>query len=282
MVVIIDETWLELQCHDHDVVKKISMHTNKKMSVVVYSRVLNPNEIVGVQTADGKRMVVQAGESLPLGTQSATIDLLIRGHRGVPPQVVKLATVANGRVSPLLGAPASVSTIQLGKMTLVLVEGSRGHHGTLHRHSPCHLVGCPPRRHGERVTPARSGPGGHCYCHGVQIDPLGWTALYGAEAPSSLGLPSVIIKPGGGGQQYRPYVPNAQTIAYTQNVQPCHLVQDEAMLNGPVETLAQCLALNRGPGSLQPEPAFSPYATAAASGAMSGNVINPFALDALY
>jgi len=270
----------------HGVVKKFSMHTNKKMSVVVYSRVFNPNEIVGVQFADGKRRVVQSGESLRLGTQSATIDLLIRGHRGA----IKLATVANGRVFPLLGVPASVSTIQLGKLTLVLVEGSRGHPGTLHHRSPCHLVECPRRRQGEQVTPARSGPDGHCYCHGVQIDPLGWTAsIYGAEAPSSFTAgplpPGAIPADGGGGQQYGPSgdVPDVWTKAYTGNVWPCQLVLDETMLNGSVETLAQCLATARG--SLQPEPAFSPYATAAASGAMVGStndVVNPFALDAIY
>lgn len=259
------------------------------MSVVVVSRIQNPNELVGVQTSDGKRMVVQAGSAVPLGAQSGTIDLLTRGHGGMPPQVVKLATVANGRVSPLLGvaAPASVSTVQLGKMTLVLVEASQGHHGTLHQRSPCHLVGCYPTTPGGPMTPAVAGPGGHCLCNGKEIDPLGWAALFGADAPSSsLGLPPVIIGPGGGGQQYRPNVPSAQPVAYTENVQPCHLVLNESMLlGGQPQTLAQCLAPYQHGGALQPEPTPSPYATAMASGAMAGStndVINPFALDALY
>ena len=247
------------------------------MSVIVQADV-RPNEAIGILTPSGHRMVVRADHALIPQAGGKTlntfdIELLVKGHRGMPPKVLKLASVSNGHMTPMLGAPVSLRTVPLtGGLTLVTVVSRASPSGT---QGPCHLVTCAPTHYGGPHTPAVTGPQGHCLCNGKVIDPLGWTALYGA----SLGDPAFIINPGQTNIPGRPDVPSAPQIANTTSVNPCTIVQSTKMLNGPMLTLGECLAENRG--NLQPEPAASPY-SAAYGLPSSGPVVNPFASDAIY
>ena len=270
----------------HGVVKKISMHTNKKMSVVVVSHVRNPNEVVGVQTADGKRYIVQPRH--PFTSTSSgilTIDLLTRGRDGAEPFVATIAMVKDGKVTqpPLMGLPVVKSYFRDG-ITFVVVKGR--HHGTDRcANNYCQLLGCP-----NTGRPATVGRDCKCYCGPIEVAPHGWYAGFDTDAPSlgapSLGDPPFIINPRGTNSPVYPGVPSDPQIANTKYVNPCKIVQDPSQLLGSYPTLGDCWrAWGPNSGSLIPEAPPSPYTMASARGAMVGStndVVNPFALDAIY
>lgn len=232
---------------------------------------LPANQAVGIESGSGHRQVVIAGSYGLVSEPSFTLDLLTKGVGGRPPQVLKLGSVSGGRLTPLLGLPVTLRTVPLSsQLTVIVVEGHSGS-----ARDPCHLVTCPASRLGERPVPAHSNGEGHCLCPSATgpkiIDPMGWTPVYG--------MPNPIIGPGGGPTPGgRPNVPNVIPVANTDRVNPCAIVLDADMVNGPEMSLGQCLASVRGPGALAPEPTPSPYAASYSSEPM----VNPFALDAIY
>jgi hypothetical protein len=245
-------------------------------ATIVHAALGNATQALMVITPSGHRQVVKDGDFELVPTSTFTLALLTAGVGGRPPQVLKVAQVTGGHVMPLLGLPVQVAfrPKALTRNLSVLTVSTAGSGGG----SPCHLLSCPPTHYGEPPRPAQPGPpyadgqpGHHCVCGGKVVDPLGWGALYGAPSP--------IIGPGGGpGPFPRPDVPSAPEIANTDRVQPCAIVQTAEALNGPVQSLTTCLAQNRGPGALIPEPTPSPYAATYSS----EPVVNPFVLDGLY